>query len=135
LASRSTRAWRRVGMLASVPSTSDRRTRWIVPPMLSTSSLHLATHTLLLLPRRVKLPFWYRERVISFLSPDARLGSAVPERIIRVSILESSTTLPLNEFSYGGFFESKILTELHMRKLIAVSPSCALVHPRGWDVK
>src|SRR5664279_482855 len=112
LASRRIRAFRRVGISANVPRTIDRRTRRSLPSEPSTSSLHLATHTLLRLPRRVKFPLWYRERVISFLSPDARLGSAVPEWIIRLAIPESSTTLLSNKVHDRGLFESKVLTKL-----------------------
>src|SRR2546426_6504750 len=109
---------------------SERRFFFRVPPAASTGSLQRATHTFLRFPRTTKLPLWYRRRIISaFLSPDVRLGSAIPVAIIRMCLLKSSTTLPLNEFRQCTLFESEVLAYLEVRQLLCPTPSGSLVHP------
>ena len=49
--------------------------------------------------------------------------------------VESSTTLPPNEFRHGRFFESEILPEFYVRQLAAAPPSRPLINPRNRHVE
>ena len=98
--------------------TSERRMLFRVPSAASTGSLQRATQAFFRFPRITKLPDWYRRRIIGvFLSPEVRLGSAIPTDIIRTRPAESSTTLPLNEIQQCVFFEPEVFAYPKVRQL------------------
>src|SRR6266436_474350 len=130
------RACRLVGKSASVPMISERRMLFRVPSDEITGSLQRATQTLFRFPRSTKLPVWYRRRIIGVsLSPEVRLGSAIPTDIIRTRLAESSTTLPLNEFHQCAFFESEVFADLEVGQLLWPMPSGSLVHPGNGNLQ
>jgi hypothetical protein len=126
---------RLVGKSASVPMISERRMLFRVPSGASTGSLQRATQTSFRFPRTTKLPVWYRRRIIGVsLSPEVRLGSAIPSDIIRTRPPESSTTLPLDEILQSAHLEPEVFSDLEVGQLLWPTPSASLVDPGDWDV-
>src|SRR5258708_12433648 len=70
-----------------------------------------------------------------FVSPEVRLGSAIPTDIIRTRPAESSTTLPLDEIRQCTLFESEVFADLKVGKLFWSMPSSSLVYPGNTNLQ
>src|SRR5712664_2859349 len=130
------RACRFVGKSANVPMISERRTLFRVPSGAITGSLQRATQTFFRFPRTTRLPVWYRRRIIgASLSPEVRLGSAIPADILPARLTESSTMLPLNKFKQRPFLESNVFADLEVGQSLWPMPPSPFIDPGNGNVQ
>src|SRR5271166_3233158 len=126
-------AWRRVGISATGPRASERRTRSNFPSVPMTSSHQRATHTFIRVPRLKSEPCW--NRLLRAIRPPnvARSGgSASAESVFgRFTRCNSVLPQPLQPFANFAGVETQVLSQLEVGNPLHTPPAGSLVNPRN----